>query len=621
MSGQPLSAPSAPGQAPLQVLVVTPLGRGGMGGIDRMMDTLAEAHAARPAPGVRLRFAVSRGQGPLALAPLHLALCLARMLALRLAGRVDLVHVNLSGGGSIARKRVVCGLARALGLPCVIHLHGSRFRQDWAAAPPRRAAAITRMFESAAAVLVLGRAWEAHLRARAPRARLHILPNATPAPARRAPPAAPPVQLLFLGRLGARKGVWDLIDALARLPPGPDWRAVLAGDGAVAEARARARGADLGARVSLPGWVGPREVAALLAQSHVLVLPSHDENLPMSVIEAMAAGRAVLATPVGAVEDIVRHDETGLLVPPACPEALAAALARLIADPALRDRLGTAARAFHAAHLDIDRHLARLARLWHQAARRPLPTDAPSPPTEASPSPAGAPSSPAGASPSPAGAPGPLAAPGPSAPPGPAALSGALVSPEPLRPAVPAPGGGRASAAPSRPDPGRRPAPVTAPTVLPPAPALPAHVLPAHVPPSRAMPSPIPPAPIPPAPVPPVPVPPELAPPELVVPSGPAAPVLSPACPVSGLPVSAPSVSAPTISGPSVSGPRTLPAPAPQAPGRAAALPPPPGPPPITDPAGAGPAPGGFATPHVSRAKRFARPRPRKADASSGSPA
>ncbi|WP_118138407.1 glycosyltransferase family 4 protein [Oceanicella sp. SM1341] len=368
-----------PRARPLQVLVVTPLGPGGRGGIDRMTDTLAAAHAARPVPGLRLRFAVSRGPGALALSPLHLAACLARLLALRLAGRVDLVHVNLSGGGSIARKRLVCGLARALGLPYVVQLHGSRFRQDWAAAPPRRAAAITALFERAAAVLVLGRAWEAHLRARAPRARLHVLPNATPARAPTAPPGAPPVRLLFLGRVGARKGVWELIDALARLPASPAWEAVIAGDGALSEARARLRAAGLEARVSLPGWLGPEAVERALAQAHVLVLPSHDENLPMSVIEAMAAGRAIVATPVGAVEDILLPGETGLLVPPGDTDALAAALARLVAEPDLRARLGQAARAFHARHLEIDGCLARLAAIWRAAALPRAPRPAPGP--------------------------------------------------------------------------------------------------------------------------------------------------------------------------------------------------------------------------------------------------
>ena len=75
---------------------------------------------------------------------------------------------------------------------------------------------------------------------------------------------------------------------------------------------------DLGlvSRVAVPGWVGSDGVERLIANSSILVLPSFVENLPMSVIEGMAAGLAVVATPVGAVEEIIEHEKTGLLIPP-----------------------------------------------------------------------------------------------------------------------------------------------------------------------------------------------------------------------------------------------------------------------------------------------------------------
>ena len=92
----------------------------------------------------------------------------------------------------------------------------------------------------------------------------------------------------------------------------------------------------------------------------------------MSVIEAMANGLAVIATPVGAVPDILRHGETGLLVPPGDPAALTAALRRLLTDPQLRLRLGRAAQTFHRANLEIGPYLGRLVEIWTATARKPL---------------------------------------------------------------------------------------------------------------------------------------------------------------------------------------------------------------------------------------------------------
>jgi glycosyltransferase involved in cell wall biosynthesis len=87
------------------------------------------------------------------------------------------------------------------------------------------------------------------------------------------------------------------------------------------------------------------------------------------VIEGMAYGRAVVATPVGAVEDIIEDGETGLLTPVADVAALTAALRRLISDPELRRHLGAAAAASHQRRLNIDVYVERLAEVWRRAAR------------------------------------------------------------------------------------------------------------------------------------------------------------------------------------------------------------------------------------------------------------
>jgi glycosyltransferase involved in cell wall biosynthesis len=121
--------------------------------------------------------------------------------------------------------------------------------------------------------------------------------------------------------------------------------------------------------VDLPGWVGPEEARRLLLEGDILVLPSFEENLPMSVVEGMAYGLSVVTTPVGAIEDIIEHGKTGLLVPPGDSAALAAALERLLAEPALRAQLGQAAQAFQREHLEIGKYYARLLDIWRSGAK------------------------------------------------------------------------------------------------------------------------------------------------------------------------------------------------------------------------------------------------------------
>ena len=330
-----------------------------------MMDAMADQMARDPPVDLQVRYAATRGQGHILFAPLRTAQAMQG-----LAAWPDVLHVNLSSYGSAYRKLVICRAARALGVPYLIHLHGSRFREFWDEAHPWLAAEIRTMFERAARVLVLGETWRTFVNDRAPGARAitFVLRNATMrGPDRDASSEAAP-RLLFLGELGKRKGVPVLVEALAALKEEPGWSAVIAGNGEVAATRAALAQRGLADRVTAPGWVGPETTLSLLAQSDILALPSFEENLPMSVIEGMAYGLAVVATPVGATAEIVRPETTGLLSPPGDAAALAAALLRLIRDRDLRHRLGSAAQALHRSELEISGYVDRLTGHWRSAA-------------------------------------------------------------------------------------------------------------------------------------------------------------------------------------------------------------------------------------------------------------
>lgn len=144
--------------------------------------------------------------------------------------------------------------------------------------------------------------------------------------------------VLGLGALERRKGFDVLVAAAARC--GSPLRLVLAGEGRERDALAR-QAKDAGVRLALTGFRD--DVAPLLAAADVVAVPSRAEGLGIAALEAMAARRAVVASRVGGLAEVVRDGETGVLVPPDDPGALAAALGRLARDPDERARLGTAA--------------------------------------------------------------------------------------------------------------------------------------------------------------------------------------------------------------------------------------------------------------------------------------
>jgi glycosyltransferase involved in cell wall biosynthesis len=360
------------GTPAIEVMVATPAGAEGQGGIARLMEAVRGELFRQNRSDVHAVFVPTRGSGHIAFSAFHLAGFCLRMIGKRLVGKLDVVHLNLASGGSTYRKLIIAGLARLLGVPYVVHLHGGSYPVFWNPARRVRSALIGAMFLGAARILVLGLVWEDFIAGKVPEAaeRIVVLPNATTRPTLEHKGGGDSIHILFLGRINANKGVPELGEALFGMASLPNWHATIAGDGYVEMARDKVLEMGLADRIAVPGWVSTEAVAQLLASADILVLPSHEENLPISVIEGMASGLAIVATPVGAVSDIVIDGETGLLVPVNDAAALSEALSRLVRDPALRQRLGQGALAMHRARLDLTPYVETLAGIWTQAAQR-----------------------------------------------------------------------------------------------------------------------------------------------------------------------------------------------------------------------------------------------------------
>ncbi|MDE4175515.1 glycosyltransferase [Phaeobacter sp. PT47_59] len=191
-------------------------------------------------------------------------------------------------------------------------------------------------------------------------------------PARFADPAPLPeggLRLVAIGRFVEQKGQMVLIRAMARIVAAlPDVHLTLIGDGEMrADLEGEIRRAGLQNHVTLTGWLDEAGVRAELAASHLLVMPSFAEGLPMVVMEAMAAARPVLATYVAGTPELVLQEETGWMVPAGDAEALAAAVAEIAKLP--RERLSEMGRLGRLRVLerhDSDREAAKLAAFFKE---------------------------------------------------------------------------------------------------------------------------------------------------------------------------------------------------------------------------------------------------------------
>ncbi len=280
--------------------------------------------------------------------------------------RPDVVHLNTSASYGVVRDIAVLWTARCRKIPTVYHLRFGRVAQiaqqnrlEWRV--------FRRALRLSTVVIALDQGTADTVQKQVPDTQVVRIPNAFD-------PGDLPVVLepqisstvLFLGWVIPTKGVTELVDAWAELDSS-GWRCVIAGPGSQ-EYREDLLHRFAPRNLEFLGEQPHEAALALLAASAISVLPSYSEGFPNSVLEAMALGKAIVATEVGAIPEMLSGD-CGLLVPPQDSESLRLALEELMADEALRQEMGLRAQARASEEYGMDTVFRKLVQTWIGAAR------------------------------------------------------------------------------------------------------------------------------------------------------------------------------------------------------------------------------------------------------------
>jgi glycosyltransferase involved in cell wall biosynthesis len=263
--------------------------------------------------------------------------------------RVDVAHIHLSDGGSVLRKTILSLLAYGFHKPVLIHAHGAEFDLKNSKFPKWLQEGTNLIFRQCKGFIVLSETWKEYYvsNMRLDEKQVFVLPNpvelATQVPARTSNTT---IKIVFFGRIGQRKGAFDLVNAFASLAVDrrKNVQLFLAGDGEIQHGLELVDRLGLKDSVTFLGWVDSEQRDQLLAAAHIFALPSYNEGLPMALLEAMGWGLPVIATPVGGIPELITSGVNGLLVNPGDIQQLSAVIQSLIQDEILRSSLGRAAR-------------------------------------------------------------------------------------------------------------------------------------------------------------------------------------------------------------------------------------------------------------------------------------
>ena len=280
----------------------------------------------------------------------------------------DIVHIHGSDVISSLRKYFIFKTIEPFSCKVIYHFHGASFMEQYQTKRSWWTSRINYLFEKSDIVICLSEAWAHQIRKIVPTAEIRVMHNAVKIPLKynnSAHKRSNQIDLLFLGLIGERKGIFDLLKVVRRLKENHHpIKLVIGGNGEIDRLKKEIESLDIGQTVSFLGWVEVEQKVRLFQSSDIYILPSYGEGMPMSILEAMSYGLPVVSTTVGGIPNLVRNGEDGFLVQPGDIDQLTEKVETLIIDRELRMQMGANARQQIEMEFDLDDTIRKVDRIY-----------------------------------------------------------------------------------------------------------------------------------------------------------------------------------------------------------------------------------------------------------------
>ncbi|OCA87892.1 glycosyl transferase [Bacillus sp. FJAT-27225] len=246
--------------------------------------------------------------------------------------KFDVAHIHMSYKGSFTRKRLFINLLNAKKVPIILHMHGSQFKDFFGKGSEAKKRQITETLNKVNVIIALGREWKEYYESIC-NSRVLSLDNAVFP--KKINNNQEKVYITTMGVLSKRKGTYDLVEVASKVKGKIDrkYKFLLAGDGEIENVKKVIKEKNVEDMFVIPGWISDEnKIEGIYLKSIVYVLPSYNEGMPMSILEAMSYGLPIISTNVGSINSVVK-DDNGYIVNPGDTEALAQRLLEILNNP------------------------------------------------------------------------------------------------------------------------------------------------------------------------------------------------------------------------------------------------------------------------------------------------
>lgn len=250
---------------------------------------------------------------------------------------LQVIHIHSASRGSFLRKTIIFYLAKLFSKKVIFHLHGAEFNIFYDKSNRIVKQIIRDILNKSDLILVLSKRWKSDIAKKCSNPNIKVLYNPTKVKKINLR-NSDKVNVLFMGRLGKRKGAYDIVEA-AKYIDNKLVKINMYGDGEINELRELVQKNGLNDKLDIPGWIKGDDIEKAYRNSDIYILPSYNEGLPMSVLEAMSYGLPIISTPVGGTPEAVEDGINGYLIQPGDYKALAEKIDFLSNNKLIRDKM------------------------------------------------------------------------------------------------------------------------------------------------------------------------------------------------------------------------------------------------------------------------------------------